>query len=235
VTLAFGNAPQRNAARGKHISLLARDPHVTGHRIDEAGPALGTDRPGIDRHKADIVLAVLRSECERQVLSGSICRPWRDLPVGRFDPVITNQVDDAAAPLLLHDRQYVLQAAHITHEFELQRLRPMLFAQELEYSTGRRPGVVDQDIDAPKRGVSILDKGLGSGRLGKISRYGDDFAICLAPNLGRRFFQWLLATRADCDIDTLASQGKGDRLADTGARSGDECRLAVHLEIHGFP
>jgi len=85
------------------------------------------------------------------------------------------------APLLLHDRQYVLQAAHITHEFELQRLRPMLFAQELEYSTGRRSGVVDQDIDAPKRGVSILDKGLGIGRLGKISRYGDDFAICLAP------------------------------------------------------
>src|ERR1700722_19175966 len=38
---------------------------------------------------------------------------------------LTNQVDDAAAPLLLHDRQYVLQAAHITHEFELQRLRPM--------------------------------------------------------------------------------------------------------------
>src|SRR3984893_6670833 len=108
----------------------------------------------------------------------------------------------------------------------------MLFAQELEYSTGRRSGVVDQDIDAPKRGVSILDKGLGIGRLGKISRYGDDFAICLARNLGRRCFQRLPATRADCDIDTLASQGKGDRLADTDARSGDECRLAVHLEIH---
>jgi aerobic-type carbon monoxide dehydrogenase small subunit (CoxS/CutS family) len=46
--------------------------------------------------------------------------PWRDLPIGRFDPVIANQVDDAAAPLLLHNRQHVLQATHITHEFELQ-------------------------------------------------------------------------------------------------------------------
>src|SRR6266446_5455235 len=118
--LAFDNALQRNAARGKCISLLARDFHVAGHRIDETGPALGTDWPGIDRHKADIVLAVLRSERERQVLPGSICRAWRDLPIGRFDPVIANQVDDAAAPLLLHDRQHVLQATHITHEFELQ-------------------------------------------------------------------------------------------------------------------
>src|SRR6202048_971378 len=161
--LAFSNAPQRNAARGKHVSLLARDLHVTGHRIDEAGPALGTDWPGMHSHKADIVLAVLRSKCERQVLSGSICRPWRDLPVGRFDPVIANQVDDAAAPLLLHDRQHVLQATHITHEFELQRLRPMLFAQELEYSTGRRSGVVTQNLNTPKRGVSFLDKTLSIG------------------------------------------------------------------------
>ena len=80
--------------------------------------------------------------------------------------------------------------------------------------------------------VSLLDKSLGVGGLRQISRYGDDFAVCLARNLGRRCFQRLPATRADCDIDTLASQGKGDRLADTDARSGDECRLAVHLEIH---
>ena len=79
--LAFGNAPQRNAARGKRISLLARNFHVAGHRINETGPALGTDRPGIDRDKADIVLAILRSERKRQVLSGSICCTWRDLPV----------------------------------------------------------------------------------------------------------------------------------------------------------
>src|ERR1700747_2996784 len=108
----------------------------------------------------------------------------------------------------------------------------MLFGQELENATGRRSGVVHQNIDAPKRVVSLLDKSLGVGGLRQISRYGDDFAVCLACNLGRRGFQRLPATRPDCDIDTLASQRKGDRLADAGARSGDERRLAVHVEIH---
>jgi len=64
---AFGYAPQRNAARGKGISFFARELHVARHRIDEAGPALSADRPGVDRDKTDIVLAVLRSERKRQV------------------------------------------------------------------------------------------------------------------------------------------------------------------------
>jgi len=98
--LAFGNALQRNAARGEPISLLARDFHVSGHRINEAGPALGTDRSGINRHKADSVPAILRSERKCQVLPGSDRRAWRDLPVRRFDPVIAEQVYDAPAPLL---------------------------------------------------------------------------------------------------------------------------------------
>ena len=108
----------------------------------------------------------------------------------------------------------------------------MLFGQKLENATGGRSGVVDQNIDAAKRGVSLLDKSLSINRLGQIGRYGDNFAVCLARNLGRRCFQRLLATCADCHIDTLASQGKGYRLADTDARSGDECRLPVHVEIH---
>src|SRR5271155_2537443 len=108
----------------------------------------------------------------------------------------------------------------------------MLFGQELENSTRRRSGVVNENIDAPQRRVSILDKILSIDRLGQISWYGDDSAVCLARNLGRRCFQRLLAARADCDIDTLASQGKSDRLADSSARSGDECRLPVHLKIH---
>jgi hypothetical protein len=62
----------------------------------------------------------------------------------------------------------------------------MLFGQELENATGRRPGVVNQDIEAPKRGVSLLYKSLGIGRLGQISRDGDDFAVGLARNLRRR-------------------------------------------------
>ena len=60
--------------------------------------------------------------------------------------------------------------------------------------------------------MCFLDKSLGIGRLSQISLYGDDFAICLARNLRRRCLERFLATRADRDIDTLASQGKGDRL-----------------------
>ena len=72
--VTFGNAPQRDTARGERISLLARDFHVAGHRINEAGPALGTNGSGINRHKADIVPAVLRSERKCQVLPGSVRR-----------------------------------------------------------------------------------------------------------------------------------------------------------------
>src|SRR5208282_6474636 len=46
----------------------------------------------------------------------------------------------------------------------------MLFGQELENPTRRRSGVVNENIDAPKPGVSILDKSLGIGGLGQISR-----------------------------------------------------------------
>src|SRR6516162_1436710 len=102
----------------------------------------------------------------------------------------------------------------------------------MEDSTGRRSRVVHQNIDAPERCVRFLDKSLGIGRLGQVSRYGDDFAVCLALDLRRRCLERLLATRADRDIDTLASQGKGDRLTNPGAPTGDECRLPVHLEIH---
>jgi hypothetical protein len=68
----------------------------------------------------------------------------------------------------------------------------MLLGPELENSTGRRSGVVNENIDAPKRYVSLLGKSLSIGRLGQISRYGDNFAVCLARNLRRRCFQLLL-------------------------------------------
>src|SRR6516164_11017560 len=108
----------------------------------------------------------------------------------------------------------------------------MLFGKKIENSSGCRSRVVHQNIDAPQRGVRVLDKSLGIGWLSQISRYGDDFAVCLACNLRRRCLERLLAARADRDIDTLASQGKGDRLANPNASAGDECRLPVHLEIH---
>ena len=99
----------------------------------------------------------------------------------------------------------------------------MLFGKKIENSPGCRSRVVHQNIDAPQRRVRVLDKSLGIGRLGQISRYGDDFAVCLACNLRRRCLERLLAARADRDIDTLASQGKGDRLTNPCASAGDEC------------
>src|SRR5438270_2612868 len=112
----------------------------------------------------------------------------------------------------------------------------MLFCQELENPAGRRSGVVDENIDPPERGVSLLDKGLGIAGLGQISWYGDDFPVCLARNLGCCRLQRFLSTRANCDIDTFASQRECARLADTGARSRDECGLPIHPQIHeGFP
>ena len=68
--------------------------------------------------------------------------------------------------------------------------------------------VVHQNINAPQCGVRVLDKSLGIGWLSQISRYGDDFAVCLACNLRRRCLERLLAARADRDIDTLASRAK---------------------------
>src|SRR5215472_15590251 len=108
----------------------------------------------------------------------------------------------------------------------------VLFGQELENSTGCRSRVVDQNIDATKRGVPLFNKGFGIGRLRQISRYRNYFAVGLAGDLRRRGLQRLFATGADRDVDTLPSQRKGDRLADAGARSGDECGLPGHLEIH---
>jgi len=42
-------------------------------------------------------------------------------------------------------------------------------------------------------------------RLGQISRYGDDLAICLARNLGRCCFQRLPATRADRNTPSVVA------------------------------
>src|SRR6516225_7352978 len=108
----------------------------------------------------------------------------------------------------------------------------MLVGQEVKNSTGRRSRVVDQNIDAPERCMCLLDKSLSIGGLGQIGWYGDDFAVCVTRNLRRRCLERLLAPSTDRDVDILASQGKGDRLANPGASAGDQCRLPVHVEIH---
>jgi hypothetical protein len=86
----------------------------------------------------------------------------------------------------------------------------MLFGEKIANSAGCRSGVVHQNINVPSAVSASLTK---HGRLSQISRYRDDFAVCLASNLRGRCPERLLATRADRDIDTLASQVKGDRLA----------------------
>ena len=71
--------------------------------------------------------------------------------------------------------------------------------------------------------LRVLDKRLGISRLTQIGWHVDHFAVCLACNLRHHCFERLLAMRADRHIDTLASQGKGDRLTNPCASAGDEC------------
>ena len=163
--------PSRDRRRRELVGLLVRQLHVARHRLHQAGPALGPHRPGIDRAEADVVLAVLAGERLGQVLAGGVGGARRDLPIGRLDAVVADQVDDAAAALLDHDRQHVAQAAHIAHELELQRLRPVLLGEMLDHAARRGAGIVDHDVDAAERLVALLDEVLGVGVLGEI---GDD-------------------------------------------------------------
>ena len=135
-----------------------REVHVARHGVHQAGPALRAHRPGVDGDEADIVPAVLAGERDREVLSRGIGGAGRDLPVGDLHAVIADDVHHAAFLLLLHDRQHVLHAAHIAHELELQRARPFLLAQMLDDAAWRRAGIVDEDVDAPQRGMRLLDE-----------------------------------------------------------------------------
>src|SRR5215471_19545179 len=76
----LGDAPHRNGGGRKLIGVLVGELHVARHRLDEAGPALGADRAGVDRAEADMVLAVLAGERKREVLPRSIGSTRRDLP-----------------------------------------------------------------------------------------------------------------------------------------------------------
>src|SRR5439155_8866466 len=90
--------------------------HVARHGLNEPAPALRAHWAGIDAGKADVVLAILAGERQRQILSRRIGGARRDLPVGYLDAVVADDVDDAPLLLLLHDRQNVLHAAYIAHE-----------------------------------------------------------------------------------------------------------------------
>ena len=180
-------------------------------------------------------LAVLAGERDREVLAGGIGGARADFPVGRLHAVIADQVDDAAAALLDHDRQHVAQAAHIAHELELQALFPVVLGQMLDHAAGRRAGIVDHDVDAAERLVTLLDEGSWRRRpCARSAGIGTILRPVARGDLLGGGFQRLLAARADGDIDAFLGQRYRDAFADAFAAAGHQRRLAVKLEIHCF-
>ena len=178
------------------------------------------------------MLAVLAGKREREVLAGRIGRARANFPVRRFHAVVADQVDDAAAALLDHDREHVAQAAHIAHEFELQALFPIVLGQMLDDAAGGRAGVVDHDIDAAERLVALLDEGLRIGVLAQIGGDGDDLAagrlaqspwrrLPAAPCGARRWRRQRPPSPAPCNA-----------LADALAAAGHQRRLALKFQVH---
>src|SRR5262245_30460361 len=210
--LHLGDAAERDRGRRELIRLLVGELHVTRHGGHEAGPALGANRAGVDGDEADIVLAILAGERFREVLAGRVGGARHDLPVGRLHAVIADEVDDAAAALFDHDGEHVAQAAYITHEFELQALLPVGFAQMLDDAAGRRTGIVDHDVDAAEGLVTLLDEIFRIGVLGEVGRNGNDLAPGLLGDLGGGGFEYVLASRADCDVNAFARERTGDAL-----------------------
>src|SRR5712691_1581228 len=234
--LDLGDAAERDRGGRELVGVFIGELHVARHGGDEAGPALGAHRPGIDRAEADVVLAVLAGERLRQVLAGGISGARHDLPIGRLDAVVADQVHDAPAALLDHDRQHVAQAAHVAHELELQSFRPVVLGESFKHAAGRGACVVDHDVDAAERLVALRDEILGVGVLGEVGGDRDDLAPGLLGDLGCSCLEWLLAARADRDIDAFARERARDALADAFAAAGHQRGLALELKVHlGLP
>src|SRR5215208_6023699 len=230
--LHLGDAAERDRGGRKLVRLLVGKVHVARHGSNEAGPALGAHRPGIDGDEADVVLAVLAGERFRQLLAGRVGGARHDLPIGRLDAIVADQVHDSAAALLDHDGQHVAQAAHIAHELELQALLPVGFREVLEHAARRRAGIVDHDVHAAERLVPLLDEVLGIGVFGEIGRDGDDLAVSFPGDLGGGGFEHVLAPGADRDIYPLFRQRAGDAFADPLAAAGYQRGLACELKVH---
>ena len=179
-----------------------------------------------------LVLAVLAGERQRQVLARGVGGARADFPVGRLHAVIADQVHDAAAALLDHDRQHVTQAAHVAHELELQALLPVVLGQMLDHAAGRGAGIVDHDVDAAERLVGLLDEVLGVVVLAQIGGDRHDLAAGRLGDLLRGGFERLLAPRADRDVDAFLGERERDALADAFAAAGDQRGLALELEVH---
>ena len=189
-------------------------------------------RAGVDRAEADIVLAVLAGERQREVLPGGVGGPRADFPIRRFHAIVADQVHHPPAALLDHDRQRVAQTPDVAHEFELQALLPIVFGQVLDDAAGRRAGIVDHDVDAAERLVTLLDEILGVGVLAQVGGNGNDLAIGNARDVLGGGLERLLATCADGDVDAFLRQRQRDALADAFAAARHQSRLALQFEVH---
>ena len=223
----LGDPPERNGRRRQRVGFLVGDLHIARHGLDQASPALGAHRSRIDGDKADAALAILAGERDREILAGGVGRARADFPVGRLHAVIADQIDDAAAALLDHDRQRVSQAAHVAHELELQALFPVVLGQMLDHAAGRGAGIVDHNVDPAERLVTLLDEGPGVGILSQVGGDRHDLAAGGLRYLLGGGFQRLLAARADGDVDPFLGQCQSDALADAFAAARHERRLAV--------
>src|SRR5438552_18848323 len=96
--------------RGASVSASSRgiflSPAIASTRPAQRSVRTG---PGLTATKLILSLPYCPASASVRLCPAAFCRTRRDLPIGRFDPVIANQVDNAAASLLLHDRQHMLQ------------------------------------------------------------------------------------------------------------------------------
>src|SRR4029079_19696651 len=207
------NATHWDRGRCELVRLLVGNLHVPRHRLDQPGPALGAHRPWIDRNEADAVLAVLSGKRQRQGLVRRVGCPRADLPVRRLHAVISDQVHDTPAALLHHDGQYVAQAAHVSHELELEALLPIVFRQMFDDAACCLTDNIDHDVDAPERLVNLLNGDTGVLIFAEIGCNGDDLASRLLGDFTRRRVERLLAPRADRNIDAFFRQSQRDPLA----------------------
>src|SRR6185437_5193219 len=170
-----------------------------------------------------------------QILPGRIRSAGTDFPVGRLHAVVADQVHDAAAALLHHDREHIAQAADIAHELELEPFLPVVLGEMLDDAASRRARIVDHDVDASESLVALLYEVLRVLVLAKVGRNGDDLAPGCLGNFSGRCFKRFLAARAHRDIDAFFGQRQCNALTDAFAAAGDQRRLAFELEVHCYP
>jgi len=100
-----------------------------------------------------------------------------------------------------------------------------------EVAEGAEPGVVDQDVDAQATTVGLGDHLVG--RTGDREVRGDDLGSDLMPRRQLACERYQLVLTA-CDEDQIGAAGGEDAcelLADTSARSGDQCCAVAVLHV----